>query len=110
MLNNIFKNLPDASHNEIFEDLLARPGMKVERIVSQGQATPPEDWLVSDWDEWVLLLKGKACLLLAGDSKPFELVPGDYLLIPAGTNHRVEWTDPDGPTVWLAMHFDKPEP
>ncbi|MGE0269360.1 MAG: cupin domain-containing protein [Candidatus Omnitrophota bacterium] len=106
MLNNIFKNLPDASHNEIFDDLLTRPGMKVERIVSQGQATPDGDWLVSDWDEWVLLLKGKAGLLFEGAPNPVLLTEGDYLLIPSGMNHRVEWTDSDGQTVWLAIHFN----
>jgi stress response protein YsnF len=31
--------------------------------------------------------------------------PGDRLLIPAGASHRVEWTDPGRPTVWLAMHY-----
>jgi len=29
---------------------------------------------------------------------------GDHLLIPAGERHRVEATDPAGPTVWLAVH------
>lgn len=105
MLNNIYSNLPDASAQEIFEDLLIRPGVKVERIVSEGQSTPPEDWLVSDWDEWVLLLQGKACLMFFDDSRTVELTAGDYLMIPAGERHRVEWTDPDGQTVWLAVHI-----
>jgi cupin 2 domain-containing protein len=31
--------------------------------------------------------------------------PGDYLDIPAHRRHRVEWTDPAQPTVWLAIHY-----
>jgi cupin 2 domain-containing protein len=37
-----------------------------------------------------------------------KLSPGDYLHIPAHQQHRVEWTSPDEPTVWLAVHF-RPE-
>jgi cupin 2 domain-containing protein len=28
------------------------------------------------------------------------------LLIAPHRRHRVEWTDPDAPTVWLAVHCD----
>jgi cupin 2 domain-containing protein len=31
--------------------------------------------------------------------------PGDWLVIPARRRHRVEWTDPERPTVWLALHY-----
>jgi len=31
--------------------------------------------------------------------------PGDYINIPAHTKHRVAWTTPDGPTIWLAVHY-----
>ena len=35
--------------------------------------------------------------------------PGDFMNIPAHTKHRVEWTTPDEPTIWLAVHYgDKP--
>jgi cupin 2 domain-containing protein len=30
--------------------------------------------------------------------------PGDHVHIPAHRRHRVEWTDPAQPTVWLAVH------
>jgi cupin 2 domain-containing protein len=30
---------------------------------------------------------------------------GDYVEIPAHTRHRVEWTDPDEDTVWLAVYY-----
>ena len=54
------------------------------------------------WDEWVLLVQGRAGLTLEGDA-PALLSAGDWLLIPAHRRHRVEWTD--APTVWLAVHI-----
>ena len=33
-----------------------------------------------------------------------EMGPGDYVTIPAHKRHRVEWTTPEEPTVWLAVH------
>jgi cupin 2 domain-containing protein len=54
----------------------------------------------------VALLTGSAGLVIAGEAEPRRLAPGDWLLIPAGLRHRVEWTDPDRPTVWLALHYD----
>ncbi len=29
------------------------------------------------------------------------------MLIPAGVRHRVAWTDPERPTIWLAVHYGK---
>jgi cupin 2 domain-containing protein len=31
--------------------------------------------------------------------------PGDFVNIPAHTKHRVEWTTPDEPTIWLAVRY-----
>jgi len=30
--------------------------------------------------------------------------PGDWIEIPPHVRHRVEWTETDEPTVWLAIH------
>lgn len=87
---------------ERFEDLLSRPGARIERIVSSGQSTPAGEWLEQAWDEWVLLVAGRAGLTLEGEA-PLVLKSGDYRLIPARRRHRVDWTDT--PTVWLAIHF-----
>lgn len=103
-LANLFQPLPDARAGECFDDLLRRPGCRVERIVSHGQASPPGFWYDQTWDEWVLLLAGHAVLRLASQVEPFALAPGDHLLIPAGERHRVEATAADQPTVWLAVH------
>lgn len=102
---SLLRNLPAAGDGEQFAELLSRPGVRLEQIVSQGQATPKGEWYDQDWDEWVLLASGSAGLLVEGEAAPRELQPGDYLLLPAGCRHRVEWTDPDRATVWLAVHL-----
>jgi len=104
---NMLSPLPDASAGEVFETMVQRPGCRVERIVSQGQASPPGFWYEQGWDEWVLLLTGHARIDWAGE-RLIELKPGDTLLIPAGTRHRVDFTAPGQPTVWLALHFGEP--
>lgn len=102
---NLLADLPPAGRDELFQEILQRPGVRIERIVSSGQATPAGEWYDQGWDEWVLLLSGSAGLLLEGEEGPRTLAPGDYLLLPARCRHRVEWTDPDLKTVWLAVHF-----
>ncbi len=102
---NIFRAVPDRLDTEQFIDLLAAPGLRIERIVSIGHATPPGEWLVQDHGEWVLLMQGEAMLRMEGCAEPIRLGPGDHLAIPAGTRHRVEWTASEPATVWLAVHY-----
>ena len=89
---------------ELVEVLLDDAGLTLERIVSTGQATPPGRWDDQERDEWVVLLRGSAALRVEGEPDPLVLGPGDWVEIPAHCRHRVEWTDPAGPTVWLALH------
>ncbi|WP_395397814.1 cupin domain-containing protein [Novosphingobium sp. BL-8A] len=99
---NLFVVEAESAENEQFEDLLCRPGIRIERIVSHGHVTPPDQPYLQDWDEWVLVLEGAAELLLNGTDK-WTLAAGDHLLIPAGTPHLVTYTAE--PTVWLAIHM-----
>lgn len=101
---NLFDGLPAKAETELFTELLTRRGVRIERIVSTGQSTPPDQPYDQAHDEWVLLLKGSASLWLEGDGER-ELRPGDHLLIPAHQRHRVLRTAQDEPTVWLAIHF-----
>jgi cupin 2 domain-containing protein len=39
------------------------------------------------------------------DEVPVEMMAGSYLNIPAHRRHRVEWTDPQQPTIWLLIHY-----
>ena len=100
---NLLRDLPDASGGEIAEMLLAVPGMRIERIVSLGQQSPPGFWYDQDEAEWVLLLAGRARLRFADETQVRMLAPGDFVQIAPHRKHRVEWTDPAVPTVWLAI-------
>ncbi|MDG2535020.1 cupin domain-containing protein [Sphingomonas sp. HITSZ_GF] len=104
MIANLLAELPDARAGEVFTALLARAGVRIERIVSHGQATPADAPMVQGWDEWVLLLKGAARLRIE-DGAEIALAPGDHLLIAAGQRHWVTWTPDDRETVWLAVHL-----
>ena len=84
--------------------LLEAPGLRIERIVSLGQATPEGEWLDQERAEFVLLIAGTAALVFADESEPRVLRPGDWLVIAPHRRHRVLWTDRDSPTVWLAVH------
>ena len=100
---NLLRGLPDASGGEVIEQILAAPGVRIERIVSFGQASPPGFWYDQEPAEWVLLLAGAARLRFADEPEPRPLGPGDWIEIAAHRRHRIEWTDPATPTVWLAV-------
>jgi mannose-6-phosphate isomerase-like protein (cupin superfamily) len=103
-VENLLAKLPAATRAEAFTELLARPGIRLERIVSRGQATPEDAPMVQDHDEWVLLLEGAAGIRIE-DSAEVSLAPGDHLLIAAGQKHWVTWTSKERATVWLALHL-----
>jgi cupin 2 domain-containing protein len=102
---NLFAAIPAEIPAEIFQILLETGNFRLERIISAGQATPPGKWYDQETHEWVVLLSGSAGLRFEAEAEPRVLNPGDYLLIPAHHRHRVEWTDPGRPTVWLALHY-----
>jgi cupin 2 domain-containing protein len=104
---NLFAGLPGAKLDaEQVCGLLDRPGLKIERIVSTGQASPPGFWYDQPWDEWVALLQGAARLRFEDEAQARELVAGDYVHIPAHARHRVEATSESPPAIWLAVHFE----
>ncbi len=108
-IRNIYSSIPASIPKELFEDILITDRFKIERIVSKGHASPEGFWYDQDENEWVLLLKGRAGLLFEGGDGVVELGPGDYINIPAHLKHRVEWTDPDIETVWLAIMWETSE-
>jgi cupin 2 domain-containing protein len=103
-VSNLFDNLPARAEAELFTELLARPGLRIERIVSTGQSTPADQPFRQPHDEWVLLLAGSAALRIDGEAE-HTLRPGDCLLIPANRPHWVTRTAADQPTIWLAIHI-----
>ena len=102
---NLLFPLPDARAAEAVVALLSRPGLRIDRIVSLGQASPPGFWYEQTEGEWVAVLAGAARLRFADESEPRLLGPGDWLDIAPRRRHRVDWTDPVIPTVWLAVFY-----
>ncbi|HPU79227.1 cupin domain-containing protein [Accumulibacter sp.] len=105
LLDNLFAHLPppDVSEEQ-FSQLLARPGLRIERIVSHGHASPPGFWYDQPQGEWVLLVQGEASLRFDDEPHARRLRAGDYLFIAPHRRHRVDWTRPDEDTIWLAVH------
>ena len=102
---NLFQGLIKPGAKEIFDILLETGNLRLERIVSKGQSTPHGEWLSQDQDEWVVLLQGAATLSFETDKRQLNMQPGDYVNIAAHCRHRVEWTDSNSKTVWLAIHY-----
>jgi cupin 2 domain-containing protein len=103
---NLFAGLPRSTlENEQFLELLTRSGLRVERIVSTGQASPPDFWYDQPDGEWILLVQGEALLRFADEAADHRLHPGDFVDIAPHRRHRVAWTQAEPPTVWLAIHY-----
>jgi cupin 2 domain-containing protein len=100
---NLFADLPPPAADEQVDPLLTAAAVRIERIVSHGHASPEGFWYDQDRPEWVVVLSGAARLRFEDGVR--ELLPGDSVHIPAHKRHRVEWTTPDGPTIWLAVHY-----
>ena len=104
-VENLFASVPFGFPEELVSILAQNRHVRIERIVSSGHASPEGFWYDQPEHEWVILLQGSAELLLAGDKKSRQLIPGSYLLIPAHQKHRVESTSQTEATVWLAVFF-----
>jgi cupin 2 domain-containing protein len=101
---SLFRNLPDATTGEQFEEVCRSKSFRVERITSGGQSSPPGFSYDQAWDEWVLVLQGWATVHLQEPEEKVHLSIGDWLLIAAHRKHRVEATSQESPTIWLAVH------
>lgn len=108
MVANLYADIPEMPAEEYIQEILVRPIIRIERIVSRGHCSPQGFWYDQDWEEWVLLLQGKAGLEFKDDPSVMELKPGDHVLIAAHERHRVAWTARDEDTVWLAVHMPSP--
>ncbi len=104
--SNLFADLPRRLPDELFTTLLEAANVRIQRIVSHGHASPAGFWYDQDEHEFVVLLQGEARLRFEGEKQSVEMKPGDHLNIQAHQRHRVEWTTPDEPTIWLAVHYE----
>ena len=105
MTANLFADLPAHLPDELISTLLDAADVRIERIVSHGHASPEGFWYDQPQAEWVIVLKGAARVQF--EAGTVEMKPGDFMNIPAHKKHRVDWTTPDEPTVWLAVHFGR---
>ena len=103
MKNSIFENIPTNLPQELFEKILIHKNIRIERIISQGHRSLPNEWYDQKQNEWVMLIKGKAKLEF--ENEIIDLKDGDYINIPARKRHRVLWTTPDCKTIWLAIFY-----
>lgn len=101
---NLFTCIPAEMPEEISDLLAVGDGVRIERILSKGHASPPGFWYDQTEHEWVLLMQGEARLRFK-DGKSMHLTSGTYVHIPAHTKHRVEWTTEAGETIWLAVFY-----
>jgi cupin 2 domain-containing protein len=92
--------------DEFVETLIESGDVRIERIVSSGQVSPPGFWYDQDEDEWVALLEGQSELEYT-DGRRVALTRGDWVLIPAHCRHRVAYTDSLSRCVWLAVFICK---
>ena len=103
MTTNVFTDLPADLPDEFLTTLLKAADIRIERIVSYGHASRDGFWYDQDEHEWVIVLTGAAKLQF--EDSIVEMKPGDFMNIPAHMKHRVEWTTPDEPTIWLAVFY-----
>lgn len=103
--SNLLASIPANVPEELIQTILATSGLRIERIISDGHASPEGFWYDQETNEWVLLIQGSARLRFEGE-EPFEMIPGSYVQIPAHKRHRVEWTDSKQQTIWVAIHYD----
>jgi cupin 2 domain-containing protein len=99
-----------AATEELVEVLAEGRAVRIERIVSDGHASPEGFWYDQDEAEWVLVVRGAARLRLEGPEDVVELAAGDWVTIEPHRRHRVEWTRPGEETVWLAVFWKDDAP
>ncbi len=102
---NIFNNVPANFQDEIFDKILENKNVRIERIISKGHSSSKNFWYDQNENEWVIVLKGSARLLIEGEAESVQLNAGDYLNLKAHQKHRVEYTDPETETIWLAVFY-----
>ena len=107
VIKNLYAELPGHLTEERVQVLAENRIVRIEQILSTGQASPEGLWYDQDRDEWVVVLRGAARLQF--EDGIVALQAGDALNIPAHCRHRVEWTTPHEPTVWLAVHYSDGE-
>jgi cupin 2 domain-containing protein len=102
--DNLFKKIKPFYEKEVFNILLNSESVRIESIVSYGQAASEGFWYNQEENEWVAVLEGEGTIEFE-DGAQLLLKKGDYINIVAKTKHRVVKTAKDRPTIWLAIFY-----
>lgn len=102
-MTNLLSSISATLPQELTETLVKTKNIRIERIISHGHASPPDFWYDQEENEFVLLVQGAARLQF--EPEVVEMKAGDWIDISAHRKHRVEWTTPEGQTVWLAVFY-----
>ena len=102
-ISNILDDLPQHLPKEVVQTLIHAADVRIERIISHGHVSPADFWYDQTQHEWVIVLQGAARLQF--EEGMVEMKVGDFINIPAFKKHRVDWTTPDEPTVWLGVRY-----
>ena len=103
-MNNLFDiTTLKSDQGEIFEPILSKGKLRIERIVTLTPYAQPGEWYDQELDEWVVLLQGSAVLEYKS-GETVKMRSGDHLFIPAHKVHRVKQSSAIGACIWLALH------
>lgn len=103
--NNLLSPTTAAAGEEVEELIVSGPGWRLVRIHSNAASSPVGFWYQQNEHEWLTILRGSARLRLADPELCLDLSVGDQVTLPSGRRHRVERTDPDLGTIWLALYW-----
>ena len=98
---NIFDYPEPPLHDELITVLAGNGNVRIERIVSTGQAS---GWYDQAKTEFVVLLDGNA-IIEYWNNKSVAMSKGDTLLILPHERHRVSYTSSVPPCVWLCVFY-----
>jgi len=101
---NLFELIPGNLKREVFEPLVGKKHVRIERIISNGHTSPDSGWYDQEQNEWVTILKGEASIAFE-KGETVKLGEGDYIEIPAHKKHKVIKTSSKSETIWLAVHY-----
>ncbi|MGC6482850.1 MAG: Nif11 domain/cupin domain-containing protein [Synechococcus sp.] len=101
----LFRGRPPSMGAEHIRTLHSGETWRLELIHSCAASTPADIWYDQQEHEWLTLLRGSARLQLDDPWQVLDLCVGDGLYLPPHRRHRVERTDPDPGTLWLALYW-----
>ncbi len=97
---NFFNITTPRDGEESITELLKHKNVTINAIASNRLREG--GWYDQEEDEWLILFKGAALLLL--DNEEVRLKAGDTLFIPAQQLHKVVSTSEDA--LWLTVHIE----